>query len=154
MEGAMKLLVYSAVFGGHDSVKKPQFREDGVTYHLFTDVDVPDEHGWDKVTITDPSNNPRREARRIKTSMPLDEASNGFDATLWIDGNMNSTFPVRELVERWLQRRDFAAFIHPERQCVYDETRHIVKLGKDTEASMTAARRMLSQDDFPKNYGL
>ena len=150
----MKLLVYSAVFGGYDSVKCPAFPEEDVTWHLFTDKDVPEDSAWDFVSILDPTDNPRRDARLIKTSMPTMLQSAGFDATLWIDGSMTPKVPVHGLVDKWLEHRNFAAFVHPERDCVYDETRHITKLGKDSEARMTAARRCLAQDDFPMSYGL
>lgn len=154
MESALKLLVYSAVFGRYDSVKKPVFPETDVIYHLFTDVDIPADSGWDQVTVISPTDNPRRDARSIKVGMPVTKQAEMFDATLWLDGSMTPKFPVREIVERWLKDHDFAAFKHPERQCVYDETRHIVKLGKDQGGRMARARQMLRQEDFPKDYGL
>jgi hypothetical protein len=150
----MKLLVYSAVFGGYDSVSKPLFCEEGVDYHLFTDVDVISGSGWDKVTITDPSDNPRREARLIKTRMPLMAEAEGYDATLWMDGSMTPQGPVLSLVMGLLHRHHFAAFSHPERQCVYEETRKIEALKKDTEGRMLRARHELANAMVPENYGL
>ena len=48
----------------------------------------------------------------------------------------------------------FAAFMHPKRNCVYDEAKTILALGKDTKNNINRHLQHLYDSKMPENYGL
>ena len=47
----------------------------------------------------------------------------------------------------------FAAFMHPKRNCVYDEAKTILALGKDTKNNINRHLQHLYDSKMPENYG-
>jgi hypothetical protein len=112
--------IITSIYGGYDSLK-PVLAQDGldVEWVLVTDDSgIPDGHfGWRVVHISRPGLHPNRAAKQAKfrpwefTDAP---------ASVWVDGAFSVASP-RFAAEALALADPIAQFVHPWRDCIYDE---------------------------------
>ena len=132
-------LIYTANIDGYDSPKAIHVREDGVSYEVFDELNLPGQ-------------SPLFAARQLKVMTP--HAMPGFDWYLWLDATMQIKAPVMPLIEKLLASpHDFAAFKHNEWQCSYREIAACIERKKDDPINLLKARALLEKEKLPKNFG-
>lgn len=141
----MNIVTYTAVFGGYDTLQPTQFPSICVTDR---NGDVP---GWEYKVALMPLE-PKLRNRWAK--MHPHQLFPYADASIYFDGNIELLVDPRQLVEKYLSRREIAVFNHPERNCVYDEGDAVVRLRKGNKRSVLAHLRCLKQQGYPKGRGL
>jgi len=133
----MRAVVYTAIFDGHDTLKQPVPQDEPCDFICFTDARMPSRVGvWRVFHIRpDLALGPRVQARRFKLLShrvfpggrlalryaPFSHRPR-FDLSIWVDGSIlikSSSF-VRDM-RATLGTSDWVMFVHPDRDCVYDE---------------------------------
>lgn len=142
---AKPLVVYSAMFGGVDTVPPPLVPG---RFVLFTDGDKVE--GWETIRVPEPRN-PRRAARHFKVL-----AHKYFpDAiTLWTDSNVQLAVDPKTILDELLADADVGVFRHPIRDCIYDEALACIVKRKDNETVIRDQMARYRTDNFPEHYGL
>jgi len=141
-----RTVVYTAIFGGHDTLKQPVPQDDPTDFICFTDTPMPFRVGaWRVFHISpDPKLHPRLQAKWFKLlshavfpggRLALRYAPFSLrrraDMSIWIDGSIQikcSRF-ISDMRLR-LADSDWAMFVHPDRDCIYDEARVCATLVK------------------------
>lgn len=115
-------LVYSAMFGGYDTVRPVGLDRDRTDFVLFTDAEeLADDTGWD-VRVVHSSRVPdgaRWQARWYKLHPP-----DGYDRCVWLNMSAwppHSTPALNVLFDGCDGPGPAAHHAHPHRCCVYDE---------------------------------
>jgi len=160
-----KIVVYSCVTGGYDSVSKTLLaskakEDDNIEYVLFTDqieqlrADFPNSRWNFKWPVWTHPLCSRRTARWHKVNSHL--LFKGVDYTLWIDGSQAVNFiDIRkDLVDMLMLRYEIAAFKHPDRMCVYQELKACIRLKKDNPELMTRQVKGYQAEGYPPYNGL
>jgi hypothetical protein len=142
----MQAVVYTAIFGGHDTLKEPVLQDEPCDFICFTDAWMPFRVGaWRVIHVRrDPKLYARVQARRFKLlshrvlpggrlalRYSLFSLRHRADLSIWVDGSLrikSSSF-VADMRAR-LGGNDWAMFIHPDRDCIYDEARVCATLMK------------------------
>ena len=124
----MRIVVYTAIFGGYDELVDDQFQMDGVDYICFTDGDI-ESKTWEVVNCTPIYNDPNRNAKKYKV-LPHRYLKD-YDYSVWIDGNILVVDDIRDLVKN----HKYQVFDHNQtlldpRDCIYKEYDAIMRLGK------------------------
>ena len=124
----MRIVVYTAIFGGYDELVDDQFQMDGVHYICFTDGDI-ESKTWEVVNCTPIYNDPNRNAKKYKV-LPHRYLKD-YDYSVWIDGNILVVDDIRDLVKN----HKYQVFDHNQtlldpRDCIYKEYDAIMRLGK------------------------
>ncbi|TAL45381.1 MAG: DUF616 domain-containing protein [Salinibacterium sp.] len=128
---APRSAVYTALFGGYETLNDDQVVGDGrVPYICFTDDATLTSAVWD-IRLVAPlfANDLQRSQRDIKIRGHRDLAQ--FDATLYIDNSVSLREPPETLVERWLESAEIAIPRHSFRETVLDEFIAVVSLALD-----------------------
>ncbi len=132
----MRAVVYTAIFGGYDTLKQPPPQDEPCDFICFTDAKMPPCVGaWRVIHVkTDHTVHPRTQAKRFKIlSHEIHEIFAGLryasssrcrpiDLSIWIDASLqitSSTF-VKDMRNK-LDDGDWAVFVHPDRDCIYEE---------------------------------
>jgi len=165
----MNIVVYTAIFGGHDVLWSVPPTETDARHVCFTDAKLV-EHGcwgwkdnkaavvdegptglraWEVVKV-DGALGPRKMARMFK-AVPHRHVS--ADVWIWVDGNVRLLVSPEEVVRRWL-KRDVATFKHPDRGCLYDEAAFCAKVGKDSKKTLDRQTERYRADGMPARWGL
>jgi Protein of unknown function (DUF616) len=141
-----RAVIYTAIFGGYDTLKEPVPQEKPCDFICFTDMKLPRRVGaWRVIRVPrDARLHPRLQAKRFKLAgheifprgrlawryAPLARRSR-FDLSVWVDGSVQITSPrfLGDMRER-LGAGDWAMFVHPDRDCIYDEAQVSIGMRK------------------------
>lgn len=155
----MRIVVYTAIFGGYDELVDDQFQMDGVDYICFTDGDI-ESKTWEVVNCTPIYNDPNRNAKKYKV-LPHRYLKD-YDYSVWIDGNILVVDDIRDLVKN----HKYQVFDHNQtlldpRDCIYKEHDAIMRLGKqnggnykDNPALMYNQVKRYLDEGYPHNNRL
>lgn len=135
----MPAVVYTAIVGGHDSLKQPIPQDESCDFICFTDARIPSRaDGWRVINVRrDPKIHPRMQAKWFKLLshrvFPRGRLALRFaplsprprtDLSIWVDGSFRiKTAKFVRDIRAALGGHDWAMFTHPDRDCIYDEAR-------------------------------
>lgn len=128
MSDSAKTVIYTALFGGQTTLKEPLSPELGKFVCFTDDPAALKTKSWEIVPcrrIADP----RMNAKWYRTAS--DYLFPEYDVSIWIDASMTpDTCALLSAVDKALEGRDIAMFIHPERNNVYEEAAVSATMGK------------------------
>jgi len=148
-----KVVVYTAVFGGYNTLTLPDHLESDIDYVCFTDHSINSFGVW-KIRAA-PYYHPdaTRIARYVKTH-PHNLLAE-YDIAVWVDANIVIRGDVWKYINRVKdQKADIGFVSHPLRDCVYDEAEACKKLNKDQHAIIDMQIERYKRASVPSNVGL
>ncbi|WP_162913257.1 glycosyltransferase [Rhodospirillaceae bacterium SYSU D60014] len=147
------IVVYTCLFGDYDRLKEPAFIDPEVEYICFTDSAELRSDGWRIVRLETDEPNPRRASRSTKILPHKHLPEHGFsvyvDATICITAES-----IKNLVVEALGEHDIGLYSHPKRNCIYEEGRYCILIGKETTQNVAPQFLRYFEEGFPPNYGL
>lgn len=145
----MKKVIYTCITGEYDNLFIQPAIE-GYDYICFTNQSLkssiweirPLPEGIDSFSTV-------KQQRYVK--LHAHELLPEYDYSIWIDANVAVLSDPTPLIDE-----NYVIEIpqHPDRNCIYDEKRICLMIGKDTEANMGPQMQRYRLEGFPKNYGL
>ena len=129
------LVVYTCVTGGYDSPSRPSALPGWADWVLLTEKDFTD--------------------NRYPKLLPH-KALEGYDYSLWLDGNVDIVSDlfwdrIRALMDSGCL---YAGIIHPQRDCVYEESVRILSNDREGMLPLLRTVRFLRSEGFPAHAGL
>lgn len=148
----MKIAVYTAIFGNFDVLKKQPEQDIDCDFFCFTDCDITDSD-WNVVTTDFSGDTPRFRAKFPKTKPHI--VLPDYDITYWIDGSvqLKDSSSVRLLIER-MGCNDNLFFVHPDRNCIYDELEVSMKMDKYKGHGLREQVKRYEDEGYPRHNGL
>lgn len=147
-----RIAVFGAVANGYDDVKDPSKTASNVDYFLFTDGEVPSYSNWVKRDFEFVSSDPTRTARYLKTHPHLYFGE--YDWAIWVDANLQIVCDPCDLIADLDESTQISTWLHPLRNCVYEEAKECLARGKDDAQSIEALVEHLRSERFPEQAGL
>lgn len=140
-----KLIVYTCVTGGYDSVSRPAVLPDWADYVCFGQ-DLP-------VTWQAKDNTQLARYAKLNPHIVLPE---GYEYSLWIDGNIDIVDPAffGRMEELMAEGVPVAGLHHPGRDDVYDESLRILQNDREKFGRLVKTVKFLKGEGFPRHYGL
>lgn len=143
----MKKVVHTVITDNYDSVKEiVGFDNSDWQFLLYTNNKNLKSKTW-TIIYTPELNNVKR-ARAIKILPPHD-----YDQSIWIDGSIQVNCNLTQFIEEKCEG-DFVVMNHPDRQCVYEEAKACIRLGKDNPVVIQEQIKRYSLDYYPHNNGM
>ena len=154
----MNVVVYVPLFDNFEDLPMPNPdgklpRDCKVRHVCLTDKSCPQSvEGWEyEFPRRYFKDDPRRESRRcIALSHKYFPDA---DVTIMHGASLRLLATTAEVLE-WLDDADMAAFKHPHRDCIYDEAKVVLALGKDAAANVEPQMEAYKAEGFPAHYGL
>jgi len=157
----MKIVVYTAIVGGYDTLNEPLVKPDGVDFVCFTDRDI-ESKTWEIRKILPLYSDNTRTARKYKV-LPHRWFSE-YDVSIWLDGNKIIEGDILKYIE-YLGDSNLALFDHTKcfdkRDCVYEEANAIFRLGqepgkqfKDNPYIIKSQMERYISEGYPQHNGL
>lgn len=94
----------------------------------------------------------RERARRTKARCV--ELVPPGDVVIWVDASIRIEADLRRMAHEALAHADIAAFAHPNRNCIYDEGRECIRLGKCEPSRMNRQLFTYEQQGIQRQGGL
>lgn len=153
-----KILIYTAITGGYDSLQQPFLPAEGFDFICFVSkgmkrsdyegawyiLEIP--YSWEDMTLL-----ARSHKLCAHNLMPDD-----YEYSLWIDGNIRITNDSIYRICRSLAERDvhFAGIKHPFRDCVYEEMEAVLRDRRESFRKILRLAEFLCRNRFPRHAGL
>ena len=151
----MKIVVYTCVTGGYDTLKPPKKRPEGVDFICFTDDDALKCDGWTmKPMPEDVKDLSKVKQQRMVKILPHKYLPD-YDLSIWVDGSVEVKDDVKDFL-RDIAYSGHSVFIpeHPARKCIYKEADAVKALKKDTTDMPDKQMKKYKEEGFPVNFGL
>ncbi len=144
-----RIAYYTAVTGGYEVPKVPEFLDFDVDYFLFTDDEsLQVREPYQKVLLDKYESDPTRLARWVKTNPHL--ILPDYDYAIWVDSNIlsrNSLMPYVDLLRK--TGSDIGMFKHPQRNNFQEEVEACISLAKDSTRDI-----QFQFEAYKENYGI
>ena len=132
-----KKVIYTSIFGSEYYLHDPEVDMKDWDFICFTDNPNYKSDVWD-VVLTSKIYGGARDSKKPKI-LPHRYLQN-YDISVWIDGDVKITTDINDLVNKYLDDKDYAVFNHEfcglsttgnlnVRKCIYDEAKFIKWLG-------------------------
>ena len=137
------IVVYTAIFGGSDSLKRSPDGADRCV--CYTDDEALTGNGWEIVQhkLADPSRG-RSAARCLKVTP--DWLFPDAAASVWVDGSIEIR-DLPRLIHDAAHAR-IACLPHPDRSCCYDEGREVIRLERAHPSKVGEALALYQREGF------
>tara|TARA_R110001606_G_scaffold99237_1_gene219040 strand:+ start:7259 stop:8911 length:1653 start_codon:yes stop_codon:yes gene_type:complete len=157
----MKKVVYTAIFGGYDTLLDPKSVLPGVDYICYTDSNITSDI-WQIKKVPAMYGDSTRCARKYKL-LPHRYLKE-YDVSLWVDGNINIHGNIDDFIESNLRLSNIAVYDHMQcfdkRNCIYQEAQAIFYFGnkngnfKDNPVTIQKQMERYLTDSYPEQNGL
>ncbi len=152
-----RIVVYTVLTGGFETIKPPERQDPAARYLLFTDQ--PDlaiaqgSTGWEVRPLDLRGLSPRRAARLPK--LLAQDYLPDHELSLYVDSSLTLRCDdIRSLAQAGLKGCDLAAYPHYARDCTYDEMDECLRLGKAQPPLTEPLRARLRAEGFGRKLGL
>ena len=152
----VKIAVYTFISGDYDSLKpfNESFSKDADFYYM---TDKPQQNPLDSgtyKTIIIPiiKGYERYTSRYCKMFSNLFFPD--YDYTIWMDGSTSLQLNPRELIDRYLNVHDIAAFKYPDEDCIYIHADKCINVGRYSAEYIIPHMEFYRADGFPEHAGL
>ena len=123
-------LVYTAIYGGYDTLWQPKVISEGWQYRCYTDRKL-EGKAWKVIQQPLPYGDAKN-SKFIKITHPMEH----FDNILWIDGSMEIIKDLNKFILE-LPKGDIVIAKHPNYVNASQELKACIKAKKDDEGIMT-----------------
>ncbi|TCW60163.1 glycosyltransferase domain-containing protein [Treponema sp. J25] len=147
-----KLVVYTALFGDYDNLIDPPQKYNECDFICFTDQKHMTSDIWEIRLIENCDLPPNMMNRKYKVLPHLFLSE--YEWSLYVDANIAILGNPLDLAKKYLSQYDMAVPKHFARECVYDEAKECVILGKTKYDETQKQMDKYKNEGFPKNFGL
>lgn len=152
-----KNVLYTCITGSYDSLIQHGFQSSNWDYICFTDqeelIKQKTVGHWQILPLRFKTENPQLTGRWHK--IHPHELLKNYEQSLYVDGNINILSPyLFELAEQKQHEYILGQFVHPVRDCIYDEILACLAGQKESKAKLDRVAKLLLQNNFPARWGL
>lgn len=147
-----KIAVYTANIREYDNLNNPLTPSKNVKYFVFSDTERKKIGVWDVIKPDYFNSSPTRSARFYKLHPHF--YFQEYDYSIWIDSNLTMCVTPEDLINSVEGNKGLAIWRHPLRDCIFDEARECIRLGKDEPEIIEQQINRYYCEGFPKKFGL
>ena len=147
-----EIAIYTSLTNNYDNLYDPKYFNEKIDYYVFTDSNKIKSDKWNVVYLDDCEIDPRKTAKIFKVLPHLFFPN--YKYSIWVDGNIEVLSDYRDLVKNYLISKSVAFFSHPSRNCIYEEAKHIKKLGYANKDIINVQMNRYLKLNYPKKNGL
>ena len=157
-------VIYKVIINEYDGDLYPKFLNYDYDYIFYTnnlDIYLFNNNSiWQYYKIpekiTNLKLNPTKQNRYLKINA-YKYLPNQYNFSIYIDGNViiiNDINLLLNQLKKKYKNINFFVPIHPDRDCIYDEAKAVLKYKKDISKNINPQIKIIKDDGFPKHYGL
>ncbi len=146
-----RLVVYTAVVGAYDTLVPPQYFPPNCDFVVFSDEPMVVE-GWTTRPLGYMHQDSSRSARFVKLHPHFFFAE--YEYSIWLDANIGVIGNVAAFIEQLRSGNFISSFIHPLRNCIFEEGAECIVRKKDDELTILQQLERYRTLRVPEHGGL
>lgn len=148
-----RIVIYTVAAGNYDPIRVPQLIKPNYDYVAYVDdADFAVPYPWQRRQITISERSPRVTSRYYKLHPHV--LFPEYRTSVYLDASLEIQSDFDDLIKMSLCDHDIAQYIHPHRDCIYEEAKVVVDAGLDTEAVVAPQIQKYRQEGYPEHNGL
>lgn len=147
-----KIVIYTAISGGYDCLKEPEYVDKRCSYICFTDDQDLKSDIWEIRRLPSFGTDFNRSAKQVKV-LPHNYLKE-YDLSIWVDGAFAITGDLLSLVNIYMLNSGFLSFLHNARGNVYEDATVIINEGFDNENVVINQMNCYEQAGYKDDGGL
>jgi hypothetical protein len=127
-----KIAVYTVMVGDYEDVIIDQITNSNYDYYMVTDdkdIKLPPNY---KLLLVDKSDEPKKYSRKLK--LLIHRYLKDYDTYIYLDANYKIIADLSRLLIH--HTKDMVIKKHPQRNCIYQEGKRIIEVGKDSKSTV------------------
>lgn len=152
-------LCYTIITGKYDQLIEPKVKTPNWRYVCFTDNEQLLKSGtWEILPIPqeimkDDTLSTIKKQRVLKINPYKYLKGMDLSTSVYVDANLEINCNLDDLVKQY-EDSDITVPHHPQRNCIYEEAKVIVRSKRDTQDNINKQVKFLEEEKFPKNFHL
>lgn len=146
-----RIVVYTAVVGAYDTLSPPRYLPANCDFIVFSDEALAIA-GWMTRPLSYIHRDPSRSARFVKLHPHF--FLSDYEYSVWLDANVGIGGDVAALIERLGNDKFIGTFVHPSRDCIYDEGIECIVRRKDDRLRISEQLERYRDIGVPAHGGL
>ena len=147
-----RIVIYTAITGKYDVLKNPTFLSENYDYICFSDDPSLKSDVWKIKKFDEYDRDNIRKCRRVKILPHLFFQEYAY--SIWMDANISLKGSPEELIHTYLKKEKLATFIHPDRDCIYDEAFVCGAMNKNSKEIIDQQMEQYKKEGYPFHHGL
>jgi hypothetical protein len=150
-----KKVVYTCITGGYDGLLEPTYVTPGYDYICFTDSVSISSSTWDIRPLPEEVASLSQIKKQRYVKLNPHKILGEYDLSIWVDGNITVKGNLDKLIEKTVVD-DISIYVptHPMRSCIYEESRAVIRMKKDSNDIVDKQMDRYRAEGFPTHYGL
>lgn len=151
-----KTVVYTCITGGYDALRPISQPDPNLDYVCFTDNPATHAAGWTIHPVPEDLAEFSKVKQQRLVKIRPDKYLAEYDVSLWLDANLVVSCDLQKdfISKLDLDHCPLWTKKHPQRACVYDEAKSVVKLKKDTQENVGKQVESYRRLGYPARNGL
>jgi hypothetical protein len=156
-----KRVVFTYIMGDYDELKEPKVVSPGWDYLCLTDTPGLRSSVWQIIPLSPRDFEPYEHEplkKRVKLIRMLywQFLPSHYEVSLSIDANITINIDLNELIPAYFDpaTHDLALCVHPDRDCIYQESEACKRYRKDQPEILDAHVARYRQEGYPEHNGL
>lgn len=146
-----RYVVYTAVTAGYDDLKPPGYVSPYCDFVAFSDHPL-EVAGWKVLPMNYLHRDPARCSRFVKLHPHLYFPE--YTHSIWMDANVGIRGDIGTFLDSLGNDASMSAFVHPLRDCIYDEGAECIARRKDDEKVISRHLNRYREKGIPEKVGL
>lgn len=154
LKAKKKIVVYTALYGKYDTIKKIGTKNPYCDYYFFTDQHIPNDYGWIKSDFNFPetiNNDNILKNRYLKMHPHL--LFPDYKYSIYIDASIAIDLDIYRLMSR-MGNNILGLFDHHQKaDCLYEEAKTIIRIKKAPKLIVEKQMNKYESEGFPHHFG-
>lgn len=149
-----KIVVFTALYGEYDKIKKINSKNKNVDYFAFTDQFIPEDSGWVLKTCEFPTeigNDNILKSRYVRMHPHI--FFQDYDYAIYVDASIIIEHDLVYLIGR-LKKKQIAMYQHPWSKDIYDEANLVIRWKRASEETTKKQIEKYKAEGYPRNFGM
>ena len=153
--GNKRIAVYTAIFGGYDELREPEYVSPFCDYFIFTDRNVPENSTWKKVDYSFVEEMNGMDAYHLSKYVKIfpDKFFKDYDYSIWVDGTTTIVADLFPFIDR-LNGKPIGMFDNPVHDCIYTEANFLLYYNRVPEEQIKKQINSYRSEGYPEHNGM
>lgn len=149
-----KKVIYTCISGPYDRLRNPKYIDSDCDYICFTDQYF-DTDKWNLLPIPKELSGFSEVKRQRALKILAHKYLSNYEVSVWVDANIDINSSVSGFITKNQEQGKYLLVgQHPDRNCIYDEEKEIIRAKKDIKEVTNIQVEKYRSEGMPEKFGL
>ena len=150
-----RIAIYTAIFGGYDELKEPEYIAPNCDYFIFTDRQIPVNSVWTKIDYSNITEMKGMDAYHLSKYVKIfpNLFFSNYEYSIWVDGTTTIMADLYPFIDR-MKENVIGMFDNPVHDCIYTEAAFLLYYNRVDETVINKQIKYYREEGYPEHNGM